>query len=301
MLKYGVLVITVLISSILILVLLFPPSRPYSPNPNTFYFKAAIVDHLSLSAPNQTFAQTATTILQNGGFTVDYYSGEKVNVEFYRNLPKHDYGVILLRVHSAVGKNNNPPLALFTSEPLDTSKYKLEILFDQLQGVAFLPYKPGDPKYFGIPPKFVSDCMSGTFENTIIIAMGCNGLTYTDMAKAFIYKGAKAYISWSSTVTASHTDAETEKLLRHLVTERKTVWHSVSQTSTDPTTYAHLTYYPSGAGTFIIPQKSPTNNFPTPKTAICVCEANFYNTERFSANMIQKFLSRHVKCIRYVF
>jgi len=197
LLKYGAVTLAIIISSILIFTLLFPPSRPYYPNPNTFYFNAAIVDHLSLTAPNQTFAQTAATILQNGGFTVDYYSGEKVNVELYRNLSKHNYGIIILRVHSALAPENKPPVALFTSELVDINKYKLEILFDQLHGAGFIPYEEGDPLYFCILPKFVSDCIRETFENTIIIAMGCNTLTYTDMAEAFIYKGAKVYIGWS--------------------------------------------------------------------------------------------------------
>jgi hypothetical protein len=262
-LKYGIVTAIILISSILIFILLFPFSSPYHPNPNTFYFNAAIVDHLSLSSPNQTFAETATTILKNGGFAVDYYPGETVKVDLYRNLPKHNYGIIILRVHSAVGTNNDPPLALFTSEHTDKNKYVIEQLNDQLQGVAFLPYKQGDPTYFGIPPKFVRECMNGGFQNTIIIAMGCDSLKYTDMAEAFLYKGAKAYIGWSASVIASHTDNVIQQLLKYLITERKTIGIATSLISPDPSTNSHLIFYPQETKDSIIPEKSPTNNFPS--------------------------------------
>ena len=280
---YGIVAAIILISLILsartIFMLLFPTSSPYYANPSTFYFNAAIVDQLSLTAPNQTFAQTATTVLQNGGFTVDYYSGEKVTVDFFKNLPTHNYGIIILRVHSAVGENDDPPLALFTSEPLSKSKYVLEQLNDQLQGVAFLPYKQGDPLYFGIPPKFISSCLNGTFQNTIVIAMGCDGLTYTDMAKAFINRGAKAYIGWYRSVTASHTDNAVQQLIQHLIIERKTIGNAVSLIPPDPNTNAYLIVYPSAeARNFVIPEKSPTNNLLLNEIETRMGDATFYNT-----------------------
>ena len=67
-------------------------SQPQSQTNNpTSELKAAIVDHLSLTAPNQTFIQTATNILKQAGYTVDYYLGEEVTVEFYRNLLTCDH------------------------------------------------------------------------------------------------------------------------------------------------------------------------------------------------------------------
>ena len=49
------------------------------------------------------FNQTAPTILKEAGFTVDYYPGEEVTINFFRNLPRHDYGLLILRVHSGIG------------------------------------------------------------------------------------------------------------------------------------------------------------------------------------------------------
>jgi hypothetical protein len=77
LLKYGVVATSALVLSILLFTILSPKSSPYYPNPDAFYFKAAIVDQLSLTASNQTFVQTAATILQDGGFTVAIMQAKK--------------------------------------------------------------------------------------------------------------------------------------------------------------------------------------------------------------------------------
>jgi hypothetical protein len=231
---------------------LIEPSLQFKPeNPNPL-LKAAIVDHLSLTVPNQTFVQTAATILTKANFTVDYFSGEKVTVNFYRNLPMGGYKLIILRVHSALGVNDEPPLALFTSELLDSRKHVNEQLSGQVQGVMFTPYRPGDKAYFGVVPKFIESCVEGNFQNSVIIAMGCDSLRYTDMAQAFIEKGAKAYIGWNASVSVSHTDTATINLLQHLITEKQTIKQAVDNTmkevGPDPSYKSVLLYYPSKAG-----------------------------------------------------
>jgi len=40
------------------------------------------------------------------------------------------------------------------------------------------------------------------------------------MAKAFIYKGANTFISWTEPILASYTDAVTESLLKYLLIEK---------------------------------------------------------------------------------
>jgi hypothetical protein len=232
------------------------PTLQFTPTNSSSEFKAAIVDHLSLTAPNEAFVQTVATILTKANYTVDYFSGEKVTVNFYRNLPVSGYKLIILRVHSALDASNKPPLALFTSEPLDSRKHVNEQLNDEVEGVTFLPYRQGDKVYFGIPPKFIRLSMKGTFQNSLIIAMGCDGLTYTDMAEAFIEKGAKAYISWNGSVSASHTDQATTQLLQHLVTESQTIRQAVDNTmkevGPDPAYNNTLEYYPLESGNYAI-------------------------------------------------
>jgi len=231
------------------------------PPPQTFQYKAAIVDHLSFrpETTNQTFVQRATAILKAANFSVDYYEGEKVDVEFYRNLPTHGYGLIIFRVHSAAGEIGGEwSLALFTSENYTDKKYTLEQLDRCLVRVSFILGK--GPFYFGISPKFVRSSMNGRFGNTIIIMMGCDGLTplnNTRMADAFIEKGAKVYISWNGDVSTAHTDQATTLLLQHLTLENKTIKMAVEETRNevgpDPTFKSELLYHPDEAGNLAIP------------------------------------------------
>src|SRR4030067_2555141 len=84
--------------------------------------RAAIVDHLSISHPNQAFVKECSEILKKAGYAVDYYKGEEVTVEFYRNLPALEYDVIVFRVHSAY-IHKYLSLSMFTSEPYSKERY----------------------------------------------------------------------------------------------------------------------------------------------------------------------------------
>jgi len=248
-LAVAVLVIIIFISAFIINFMLDQPSisQPISTEP-----KAAIVDHLSLTYPNGAFIQTVTNILEQEGFGVDYYSGEEVTVEFYRNLPAHDYRFIILRVHSALVSGNKPPVVLFTSEPFDQTVHSYELLTGQITRVAFPPYNEGDPTYFGIGPDFIKHSMNGLFKNTVVVMMGCWGLTYPETAKEFIQKGAAAYIGWNEQVLASHTDQATSRLLYHLISQKKTLKQAIDDTTKDvgpaPAYNSQLIYYPLEAG-----------------------------------------------------
>jgi hypothetical protein len=213
--------------------------------------KAAIVDQLSLTFPNQTFIETATNILKQAGYSVDYYSGEAVTVNFYRNLPKHGYKIIILRVHSALGWYGEPPVCLFTSEPYSQDRFIYEQLTDQLTR-AYYNVSGEGKYYFGILPEFIRSSMNGKFEKAIVFMMGCNGLSYIDMAKAFTDKGAKVYIGWYNSVSVSHTDTATVKLLQHYLIEKLTLKQSIQETfkevGLDPAYKSLLVYYPPEAG-----------------------------------------------------
>ena len=221
--------------------------------------KAAIVDHLSLTQPNQTFTQTATNTLKEAGYTVKYYSGEEVTVEFYRNLPTHGYELIILRVHSTATEGGEEeqlhegPVTLFTSELYSKDKYVYEQLTDQLQ-IAVYSQEEADRGigYFSICPFFVTNSMRGEFQDTIIILMGCEGLDNPLMAKAFVEKGAKVYISWNNPVSAIHTDVATTHLLQHFLIEKLTLYDAVRETfkevGSDPVYESLLLYYPLEAG-----------------------------------------------------
>jgi hypothetical protein len=222
-------------------------------------WKAAIVDHLSLTQPNQTFVQAATDILGKAGFEVDYYAGEEVTVDFYRTLPQHGYKLIVLRVHSSAteAEGQEGSVVLFSSERVSPSKYIDEQISDRLKGVAFsVEEKEAGILYFGIGPLFVEHSMIGDFKDTVILMMGCEGLDNPSMAQAFVMKGAKVYVSWNQPVMSSHTDRATTDLLRHFVIERLPLEESVLATfetvGFDPVYNSLIIYYPAEAGEYTL-------------------------------------------------
>jgi len=223
-------------------------------------FKAAIIDHLSLSMPNQAFVDTSINILQEAGFTIDYYEGDRVTVELYRSLPTHHYDLIILRVHSSATELRGEEFVegnviFFTSEPYSTTKYVYEQSTGQLGKCAF--NTPNSIYYFSIPPKFVASSMEGKFNNTVIIMMGCEGLSNTIMAEAFIEKDARAYTGWDGPVSADHTDEATIFLLQQLVTQKRTISEAMEEVMKeighDPEFNSNdLLYYPVDAGDYTI-------------------------------------------------
>jgi hypothetical protein len=78
--------------------------------------------------------------------------------------------------------------------------------------------------------------------------MGCDGMRYEGPALDFISKGAKAFVGWDGPISAEHTDAATENLLRHLVIDDMTIQQAVASTmrevGPDPTYESSLLVYP---------------------------------------------------------
>ncbi|MGB2798334.1 MAG: hypothetical protein WBC82_00560 [Dehalococcoidia bacterium] len=221
--------------------------------------RAAIVDQLSESQENQTFVDESTALLQQAGFDVDYFDGESVTVNLYRELPTHCYSVILLRVHSASFNPEQRVFDLFTSELYSKSKYVGEQINDQLRQVAFDtsydPYEEGDPTYFGITHKFICSSMKGEFYNTMIIMMGCEGMKYDDMAQAFIDRGAVVYIAWDKLVTAPHTDQAAIDLLENFLQQEQTVGDAVAGTMAEVGMDKYggtLWYYPADTANYTL-------------------------------------------------
>jgi len=192
--------------------------------------RAAIVDHLGLTRSNPAFAEAATELLEQAGYAVDYYPGEEVTVEFYRHLPTWGHELLILRVHSALGRVGDRPadwVTLFTSDSYDKTWYRKELEKQRLSRVSY--YKDG-PQYFGIMPGFIKSSMKGDFQDTTIIVMGCDGLKSDTMAEAFVERGAKAIVAWDGLVSSEHTDAVTERLLQLLLIDGLTIQEAVTQT-----------------------------------------------------------------------
>ena len=197
---------------------------------------AAVVDQLSLTQPNPDFVASARSLLSQAGYAVDYYPGEQVTVDFYRDLPTHGYELIVLRVHSALIRDDNTgeltgQVSLFSGEPYSEKKYLVE-QHAGLLGITRYFYE-GSPSQFGITTDFIEQGMRGEFDDTLIVMMGCDGFRSQTMAQAFLDKGASAFVSWSLPVSASHTDAATQRLLEKLLIEGLTVGDAVDQTAAE--------------------------------------------------------------------
>jgi len=259
--KPKTIILIIFILTVLGFLIYISPKQTYEPaNENPTGNKAAIIDQLSISQPNQTFVENATAILEQAGYQVHYFKGEDVTVDFYRNLPSQGFTFIVFRVHStgecAAENVSLNWVVFFTSESYSQMTYVTEQIAGELVYVRFA--REDSPMYFGITPLFVKQRMNGNFSNTAIIMMGCDGLKYYSMAEALYQKGAKVYISWDGPVTAEHTDTATISLLKHLLIERITVAEAIVKTredvGPDPTFKSEIMFYPIYAAPYTIPK-----------------------------------------------
>ncbi len=79
--------------------------------------RAAIVDQLDLTFPNQLFREEATRTLEAAGYEVEYIPGEQVTVDYYRELPTHGYDLIVLRIHAARNETDDDGQSIQLAEP----------------------------------------------------------------------------------------------------------------------------------------------------------------------------------------
>ncbi|MBX5329121.1 MAG: hypothetical protein QHH18_04760 [Candidatus Bathyarchaeota archaeon] len=211
--------------------------------PNKFSLNAAIIDQIGEKFPSnstmaQEFNETSVSILEQAGFSVTYHRYETVKVNFFKELAKRDYGIIILRAHYAK-RDSETEVDIFTSE-----EYR-DGVYDYVSKGNYT-WEPGK-FYFAITPDFIKH-LDGVFPKSIIIAMGCWSLKpgYEEMADAFIQKGATAYIGWTEEVDISHSDKETVRLLRMLLEEKMSIADAVGNVVPDWTfpPGSRMTFYP---------------------------------------------------------
>ncbi len=201
--------------------------------------RAVLVDELSATVPDPSFIDSAKSELSNAGYAVDYIGPADVTVEFFRDLPLKGYSLEVLRTHGGASQ-------IYTSEPYSSSKYVLEQLTDQVASVLL-----NNQLYFAITTKFVRGAMHGTFPGSLVIEMGCSGLAGTEMAQAFLDRGATAFVGWDRAVSASHTDHAIMNLLGALAqgeSLKDAVSSTVSKVGLDPSYQSRLGYYDSTLG-----------------------------------------------------
>jgi len=136
-----------------------------------FSLKAAIIDQLGDEAQNSDFNETGVVanILKNTGFDVSYYESKTVNVNFYKGLAGYNYGIIILRAHSAA-REGETIVDFFTSEEFNGDEHVSEQNNGWLTKGIY-SWKP-DKFYFAITPEFIKN-LEGCFPKSIVIVMGC--------------------------------------------------------------------------------------------------------------------------------
>jgi len=196
--------------------------------------KALIIDQLAATDSNPGFLEDTTRVLTVRGFNVSLVPAQNVKVDMYRELPKENDKLVIIRSHSTgtltftnSPKDNIKIIGLFTSEPYTYNQYVPEQIALE---VGPFNYSDGGETYFGINQYFVEKEMRGNFKGSTIIMTGCNGAETDGMAQAFFKKGAAVFIGWDNSVSADHTDKATEILLKHLETENMSPADAVKAT-----------------------------------------------------------------------
>jgi hypothetical protein len=160
-------------------------------------------------------------------------------VDFFKHLPQKGYSIILLRTDSDAVTG-----AVATSDRYNKYQYTGEQLSDS---VSRIKVNGTFYEYFGLTSKFIEN-MCGRFSGTTILAMGCFTMSTTEMARAFVGKGAGAFVGWDKGVLAAYTDTVFTSLLG-LILAGKPISYSVNNVmqtfGPDPSYQARLHYYPT--------------------------------------------------------
>jgi len=247
---FAWLLIALGIAGIVVFVRFYLPGGP-SPD-NVGGLRAVIVDQLSSVRENETFVTNVTGELEDYGFEVDLYQGLNVTVDLYRQLATHGHKLIIFRAHSGLLAENEETkdrTVLFTNEGYRQFEHYEDQLRDRL---VMARVGEGYPMVFGIPPKFIGESMEGTFDDSVVIMMGCSGLFMRDLAEAFVDKGASVYVAWNGSVELYYVDEATAYLVGQLCSGNQTIEEAVASTmdtiGPDPKHGSGLEYYPSDSG-----------------------------------------------------
>ena len=186
--------------------------------------KAALIDALYATLPNDKFTNSLTETLQEAGFEVDVFQGTEVTVDFLKTVP-NGYRLVILRMHSALLADQ---LYLFTAEPYSVGKYTQE---QQFQIVKEAYATEDSQPVFAVNWGFIKRGMTGKFNNTLVIAMGCDGTRDPVMIQEFMNQDAVGYMSWNGLVLLSHSDAATVYLTKVLYLENLPAEEAIERTN----------------------------------------------------------------------
>jgi len=187
--------------------------------------RVALIDALYCKYPNEEFTESLNRTLRQAGFKVDIYQGEVITVKFLKMLPS-GYDLIILRMHSALSSNNQ--LYFFTAEPYRAGKYVQEQYF-QLVKEAYASNE--SLPVFAVNWGFIKVCMTGKFEGTLVISMGCDGSCDLLVIQQLMDQGAVGYVAWNGPVSLSHSDKAILYLVQAVYVEKLSLRTAVKETN----------------------------------------------------------------------
>ncbi|MFW6055790.1 MAG: hypothetical protein ACOC9B_00565 [Chloroflexota bacterium] len=226
----------------------------HPPGRTTGSVDAIVIDQLSPTDPNPALRTSIRESLETYGLDVIEYQGEEVDVDLYRSLGLRGCRVLFIRSHAGLLVLEDEDVeyitALFTNEPYSRMRYVDEQLRDQVLIVR--PFADDAELSFGVSPYFVARSMEGHLPSTVVIIAGCSCLEQTDLAKAFLGRGASVVISWDDSVSLDYLDAAMGVLMRGLFDDGLSIGEAVEATMSTcgvgPEYGARLTYFPFAAG-----------------------------------------------------
>ncbi len=226
-------------SAVLVLILSLLVYRVLTPSPNAEPAPAlagrtaAIVDQVALTAPNPAFTEQALSHLTGAGYNVDVYEGADITVEFFRTLPQRGYNLVVFRTHSTNDFVDEvlpgDPVYLYTGEEHSRYTYTYLQLTRRIMAGRVL-YEEDAPQLFIVGPEFVRQSMKGQFDDTLLVIGGCDSLSTTELADAFLERGASGIVGWNGLVDLNHNDRALLHLLRMLTVEGLPAPQAVTQT-----------------------------------------------------------------------
>lgn len=204
-------------------------------------YRAVLVDGIELTKPNPDFTKGVKEILNRSGLKLDIYEGSEVTINLLENLA--GYGLIILRLHSAVDKYGL--LYIFSAEPYnesEISRFGSEWGLAVRQAITF-----ENESYFALRADLLGyKNKEEGFKGSVMILMGCNGTDSETVIQNLFKKGVKIIIAWDGYVDLDYTDEITLLLLK-AVYERKlsfknAVEELMKEKGPDPVWKSHLKY-----------------------------------------------------------
>ncbi len=200
--------------------------------------RVAMFDEFTTSDPE--FVNSVNSSAHQAGFQFDYYRQGSMTLDFLVNLPRYNYAMIILRTHGILDASSTD---FSSADSYSRDRWVAAQLLGELYAM-----NASGRLLFSVSPSFVKS-MCGQFAQTQILALWCRSASSSDMANAFIQKGARSYIGFDRQVTVSYAD-RVFATLSDLLMKGNAVGYSVQAVmntfGTDPLYGAHLTYFPSG-------------------------------------------------------